>query len=111
MVVRRNLWWTVSLLAITALLGIVVGPLSLWLAYAVFNLIGVWFYCDHHGPRRQGRQRWIKVLAILQLPVGLIGLLASGGGTDSSFYGDRGADGDQAIAMSKSSMPPPGPSR
>ena len=48
-----------------------------WLAYAAFNIAGVWLYDD--SSRSHRRMTVMKTLAILMLPIGVIGALGSKG--------------------------------
>ena len=77
--VRHHVWWALPSFAVAAGLGLTVGYPIAWLAYAGFNVVGVWLYCDRHGPERHRTQSSLKMLAIVMLPVGVVGVLGSGG--------------------------------
>lgn len=97
--VRKNAWWTLPSLAVALGLGYTFGLLALWLGYAAFNIVGVWFYIDHHGSHRSRRQLWMKRLAIPLLPVGFLNLLF----TSSSHpgVGEENIRHETAIATSE----------
>ncbi len=71
---------------------------GLWvlLVYAVANVTGVLLSIDHDGERPMRRQRWMKVLALVMLPSGFVGLVATGGGPSISDSAS-GASSDEAI--------------
>lgn len=93
---RTNAWWTIPPMALALLLGVTFGLWGLWLSYAGLNLVGVWLYSDHHGSRMPRRQLWMKRLAIPLLPVGVVGVLATGGGPSPSDS-VTGASSDEAV--------------
>ena len=37
---RQNVWWVIPPFVIASILGIVIGYLFAWLAYAAFNVLG-----------------------------------------------------------------------
>lgn len=72
---RPHAWWVVPTLVVAAALGWTLGYLLAWLGYAAFNILGVWLYSEN---KRSLLQAWMKVLVIFMVPVGVIGVLASG---------------------------------
>lgn len=91
---RHHAWWSIPTLVVAAVLGWAIGYPYAWLAYAVFNIAGVWLYCE--VARSPTRRTLMKVLAIPMVPVGVVGVLATGGGRmgprESSSFGSSDED-------------------
>lgn len=76
---RPYVWWVIPTLGVAAILGIVVGYPLVWLGCAAFNILGVWLFCDSKGSQHEKQQTWMKALTIALVPVGVVGVFASGG--------------------------------
>ena len=85
----QHAWWAVTPFLVAIILGWLRGYPLAWLAYTAFNVLGVWLYL---GPKRSPRlQTAMKVLAIFMVPVGVFGVLASGG--SGKTQGEAGSPG------------------
>lgn len=83
-IVREYGVWAGVALGITLVVAAATGWWLL-LVYGVVNAAGSVLYLDGLDRRTQStrwRRRWLPVMTVLQLPVGLLGVLASKGGTD-----------------------------
>ena len=74
---RPHVWWVIPTLGVAAGLGALFGYPLAWLGYGAFNIAGVWLYCGSGRPLR--KQFWMKSLAIVMAPVGVIGAMSSSG--------------------------------
>lgn len=83
---RPYVWWVIPTLGVAAILGIVVGYPLVWLGCAAFNILGVWLFCDSKGSQHEKQQTWMKALTIALVPVGVVGVFASGGGSGGSGH-------------------------
>ncbi|MGI9600362.1 MAG: hypothetical protein ACR2QE_00635 [Acidimicrobiales bacterium] len=104
--IRANAWWVGPPLVIALVLGFVVGWPLMWVGYVVLNSAGVWLYADHHGSRRPRRQLWMKGLAIVLVPTGMLGLFGSGGGMSATEAAGAASD-DEGIRKAAARTPNP----
>ena len=109
---RQNVWWMVPSFVVAVVLGLALGYPVAWLAYTTFNVIGVWLYGDRHGSSRQRVQTWLKALAIAMLPVGVVGVLGSGGSgltaSQKAMFGSGDPDTTREAARAASKSIPSG---
>lgn len=46
----------------------------------------MWLFCDSKGSQHEKQQTWMKALTIALVPVGVVGVFASGGGSGGSGH-------------------------
>lgn len=95
--VREHAWWVVTPFLVATILGWVSGYPLAWLAYAAFNVLGVWLYLGHKRSWRV--QTSMRVLAIFMVPVGVFGVLASGGSGTTPSEGASPGSSDEATPV------------
>lgn len=84
--------------------GMWTGYWGVWVAYAVFNAVGLILYLDgldvRHARIRR-RARVVQILAVPLLPVGIVGLLLSNdpGSPGTHAIGDEPVRRDAAAAI------------
>lgn len=77
-------WWIALSWTVAIIVGVALGTVLLIAAYAVINTVGTTLYLSAvDGRTQRGRRRWrtFVPLTILQVPVGVLGVMASPGGT------------------------------
>ncbi len=77
-------WWILLTWAVASVVGTIVHQLFLMCVYTAMNSTGAVRYLSAVDDRTmRGRRRWrfVPLLTVLQLPVGVLGAMVSPGGT------------------------------